>query len=66
MSIDALLSTIVLVSFLVTIVLAMGSYLAYRVREHRRPPRSAAPPPDEWLFFERLDDDDPPDRQPHG
>ena len=37
MRIDTLLSTIVLVSFLVTIVMAIGSYAAYKLRERRRP-----------------------------
>ena len=43
MRIDTLLSTIILVSFLVTIVMAVGSYAAYKLREARRP--RAEPPP---------------------
>lgn len=37
MSLDRLLSTIILVSFLITIVIAVGSYVAYKMRERRRP-----------------------------
>ena len=37
MSVNALLSTIILVSFLVTIMMAVGSYVAYKLREARRP-----------------------------
>ncbi len=54
MHIDALLSTIILVSFLVTILMAVGSYAAYKLREARRP--RAAPPPanGESPYFERI------------
>jgi len=55
MSLNLLLSTIVLVSFLVTIVMAVGSYVAYKLREARRPqvdvPRSMT---DESPYFERI------------
>lgn len=55
MSLNLLLSTIVLVSFLVTIVMAVGSYVAYKLREARRPrldvPRSLT---DESPYFERI------------
>jgi hypothetical protein len=37
MGLDRLFSTIILVSFLVTIVMAVGSYVAYKLRESRRP-----------------------------
>lgn len=37
MKLDALLSTIILVSFLVTIMMAVGSFVAYKLREARRP-----------------------------
>ena len=37
MDTNSLLSTIVLVAFIVTVVLAIGSYLAYKAREKRRP-----------------------------
>ncbi len=61
MKLDALLSTIILVSFLVTIIMAVGSYAAYKLREARRPHAvgSGAPPragaaPGESAFFERV------------
>jgi heme/copper-type cytochrome/quinol oxidase subunit 2 len=54
MSVNILLSTIILVSFLVTIVMAVGSYVAYKLREARRPrvelPAGAA----ESRYFERI------------
>ena len=42
MQIDSLLATIILVSFLVTILMAVGSYAAYKLREWRRPPLDGA------------------------
>jgi hypothetical protein len=54
MKLDALLSTIVLVSFLVTILMAIGSYLAYKVRERRRPRFEELAPGEESAFFERV------------
>lgn len=53
MSVNVLLSTIVLVSFIVTIILAVGSYLAYKVRERRRPQPVHGGSGDP-LFFERF------------
>lgn len=53
MSVNALLSTIILVTFIVTVVLAVGSYLAYKMREHRRPEPARATT-DEPVFFERF------------
>ena len=53
MSINALLSTIILVTFIVTVVLAVGSYVAYKVRERRRPDTSRIAS-DEPVFFERF------------
>jgi hypothetical protein len=53
MELGALLSTILLVSFIVTIILAIGSYMAYKFRERRRPHevvRGDAP-----VYFERVD-----------
>lgn len=52
MSVNQLLSTVILVSFIVTLVLAAGSYLAYKMRERRRP--SATPSQDGPAFFERV------------
>lgn len=65
MKLDALLSTIILVSFLVTIMMAVGSYVAYKLREARRPHlgddhRSLRAIPDdaipagESVFFEQV------------
>ena len=59
MSADTLLSTIVLVSFLVTVVLAIGSLLAYRVRERRRPRRAEAAAGAGRVFFERVPYEEP-------
>jgi heme/copper-type cytochrome/quinol oxidase subunit 2 len=57
-SINILLSTIILVSFLVTIVMAVGSYVAYKLREARRP-RVELPPVDgESPYFERIHADE--------
>jgi hypothetical protein len=53
MSVNALLSTIILVTFIVTVVLAIGSYFAYKMRERRRPDTSRLSG-DEPVFFERF------------
>ena len=54
MSINILLSTIILVTFLVTIMMAVGSYVAYKLREARHP-RSELPPANgESAYFERI------------
>ncbi|GAC1646977.1 MAG: hypothetical protein NVS4B3_00300 [Gemmatimonadaceae bacterium] len=61
MKLDTFLSTIILVSFLVTILMAVGSYVAYKLREGRRPRRGRVAAPDgESAYFERLLDDTPP------
>jgi len=52
MSLNTLLSVIILVSFIVTVVLAVGSYTAYKLREKRRPRRAPAPLEDA-IYFER-------------
>jgi hypothetical protein len=54
MKLDTLLSTIILVAFLVTIIMAVGSYIAYKLREGRRPQVEEARPNGESLFFERV------------
>ena len=54
MELGTLLSTILLVSFIVTIILAVGSYMAYKVRERRRP-RAVATERDRPMYFERVD-----------
>ena len=64
MSANALLSTIILVAFIVTVVLAIGSYAAYKVREHRRPRPAAPPSGPEPVFFERIYFQRPPAARP--
>jgi hypothetical protein len=59
MTINMLLSTIILVSFLVTVLMAVGSYVAYKLREGRRPLVDGARPGGEPVFFERIDADAP-------
>lgn len=54
MDINILLSTIVLVSFVVTVILAVGSYMAYKLRENRRPHSHISAPDAEPVFFERV------------
>jgi hypothetical protein len=54
MSINLLLSTIILVSFLITIIMAVGSYVAYKLREARRPRAEIAGPDGESPYFERI------------
>jgi hypothetical protein len=58
MRIDALLSTIILVSFLVTILMAIGSYAAYKLRESRRPRTEHPLSHGESIYFERLSADE--------
>jgi heme/copper-type cytochrome/quinol oxidase subunit 2 len=58
MSINLLLSTIILVSFLITIVMAVGSYVAYKLREARRPRVELPMVAGESAFFERVTADD--------
>ena len=59
MSFDSLLSTIILVSFLVTIIMAIGSYAAYKLRENRRPRPEELGSGMESAYFERITADDP-------
>ena len=54
MSVNALLSTVILVSFIVTVVLAVGSYMAYKLRERNRGPQSRVEIEGEPVFFERV------------
>jgi heme/copper-type cytochrome/quinol oxidase subunit 2 len=58
MQLDTLLSTIILVTFLVTVIMAVGSYIAYKLREGRRPQTSAPRVEGESAFFERVQADD--------
>lgn len=58
MKLDAFLATIIIVSFLITIVMAVGSYGAYKLRERRQPVRDAASMEgagEESRFFVRVD-----------
>lgn len=59
MSVDTLLSTIILVSFLVTIIMAIGSYVAYKLRENRGPKVEEWSSGAESPYFERISADDP-------
>ena len=59
MSVDTLLSTIILVAFLVTIIMAIGSYVAYKLRENRGPKHEDVAAGVESQYFERLTADDP-------
>ena len=54
MSVNALLSTVILVAFVVTVVLAVGSYLAYKIRERSRAPTSYVNIEGTPIFFERV------------
>jgi hypothetical protein len=54
MSINQLLSTVILVAFIVTLVLAVGSYMAYKARERRRPTGARTGGDGAPVFFERV------------
>jgi len=54
MSVNALLATVILVAFIVTVVLAIGSYMAYKLRERNRGPQSRVAIEGEPVFFERV------------
>ena len=58
MQLDALLSTIILVTFLVTVIMAVGSYVAYKLREGRRPRPDAIAVDSAMAYFERIEADD--------
>lgn len=53
MDLNSVLSTIIIVAFVVTVVLAVGSYMLYKLRERRRP-HSSFDPAKENIFFERF------------
>jgi hypothetical protein len=55
MKLDAFLATIIIVSFLITIVMAVASYGAYKLRERRQPVTDRAVTAGERTFFERVD-----------
>ena len=52
MTVGTILALVILISFLVTLVLAIGSYAAYKLREARRP-RPLFQSDNEFQFFER-------------
>ncbi len=52
MTVGTILALVILVSFLVTLILAIGSYTAYKLREARRP-RPIFTADTEFQFFER-------------
>ena len=54
MQLDTVLSTLILFAFLATILLAVGSYAAYKLRERRRPRDPQGDVTDEPVFFERF------------
>ena len=54
MDLRTFLATVIIVLFLVTIVMAIGSYGAYKLRERRRPVQASADAGVESQFFERL------------
>ena len=54
MSLNQLLSTVILVAFIVTLVLAVGSYMAYKARERRRPRGTRSGADGAPVFFERV------------
>ena len=55
MNLDAFLATIIIVSFLITIVMAVGSYGAYKLRERRRPIANAMGEGEDRALFVRVD-----------
>ena len=58
MSFTAFVATVIIVLFLVTIVMAIGSYGAYKLRERRRPGRlssAGGAVDDDGRYFERVD-----------
>ena len=54
MQLDTMLSSLILFAFLATILLAVGSYAAYKLRERRRPRDPQGSASDEPVFFERF------------
>lgn len=52
MTVGTILALVILISFLVTLILAVGSYAAYKIRESRRP-RQIFQTEGEFQFFEQ-------------
>ncbi len=63
MSLNQILSIVVLVSFVVTVVLAIGSYAAYKLRERRRPRGTGGADPENVYFERYLPPPEPAERQ---
>jgi hypothetical protein len=51
-TVGTILALVILISFLVTLILAVGSYTAYKLREARRP-RAIFQATGEYIFFDR-------------
>jgi len=51
-TVGTILALVILISFMVTLILAIGSYAAYKIRETRRP-RAIFTADTEFQFFER-------------
>jgi hypothetical protein len=51
-TVGTILALVILISFLVTLILAIGSYAAYKLREARRP-RPIFTADTDFVFFER-------------
>lgn len=52
MTVGTILALVIMISFLVTLILAIGSYTAYKLREARRP-RPIFQAQTEFQFFDR-------------
>lgn len=52
MTVGTILALVILIAFLVTLILAIGSYTAYKLREARRP-RAIFQATGEYIFFDR-------------
>lgn len=55
MTFAAFIATVIIVLFLITIIMAVGSYGAYKLRERRRPDRAGSSTPIADAWFERVD-----------
>lgn len=64
MRLDAFLATIIIVCFLITIVMAVGSYGAYKLRERRRPMLDMGAAGGGRPFFVRVEASDFDDEEP--
>lgn len=55
MTFAAFIATVIIVLFLITIIMAVGSYGAYKLRERRRPDRAGGSTPVAAPWFERVE-----------